>query len=83
MANSARQIRHSGLYTTGDKVKLRHPLDHAGSFDDPHAVLEVMAVHFFSPNARPTYVLSEEGGPGVVPFHDNDLVPAPPESGAE
>lgn len=76
MPYPARQNFQAGLYKTGDRVKLRHPGEYAGSFDDPHAVLKIETVHRFTLDGRATYVLSEEGGPGVVPFHDDDLIPA-------
>lgn len=63
-----------GAYKVGDFVRLRRPSESAGSFIDPRAPLEVVAVNYFEFFQLPTYTLSEinrQGG--VTPFRDADL----------
>jgi hypothetical protein len=64
-----------GKFAVGDRVRLRRPGEHEG-INNPRAVLEVVAAHWFRPHEPPTYVLQEPGGIGVTPFRDEDLMRA-------
>jgi hypothetical protein len=62
-----------GLFKQGEFVRLKRPGAHAGAFDNPRALLQVLSVNYFRMYEPPTYTLGEPESIGVTPFRDADL----------
>lgn len=72
--NASKEKFPPGKFVEGDLVKLRKPEDFRASFDDPAGVLRVSRVVYYKAWEPPVYVIAEEGGCGVIPFRDDDLI---------
>lgn len=63
-----------GKFKYGDRVRLAEPAGHENVFDEPTGVMTIVATNWFRTYELPIYTLQQDGGVGVTPFRDEDLL---------